>query len=111
MPGNVLKPFCPACSNRLDIWVGNDAKLRYTCPKGCPLTYPDENPQPAMATIFGIQIPNEGAYVNNCWNCESFVDSRLPHMCPRDVNNGRNDLFCCPNCGESMKNYKGTRPV
>jgi len=100
------RPFCQQCGDLQEIWLGLDGQLRYVCPRRCLILNYGANVQ----VVLNQKIEPAGKpYINNCWNCESFIDSRLPHLCPRDSED-HNDLFCCPNCGESMKKFPGPRP-
>ncbi len=103
----VLLPYCQECGKVCDIWIGTDGLKRYICTDKCKIL----NWQLPLEILIGTMISNANMYVNHCWNCPSGIDSRLPDICPRDEAEGRNDLFCCPNCGQSMRNFPGRRPI
>ena len=93
-----IDPICKTCGTINEIWTGSDGVLRYICPNKC-------NEQAFLLpveTLYGQKVlSREKIYVSHCWNCDGYVDSRLPAICPRDENH----LFKCCKCGKSMKEF------
>ena len=100
----VLEPMCKKCGQICNIWIGLDGITRYICPD----LHLIENYGVDVSVLCGAQVVSrEATYVNHCWNCSSYIDSRLPQLCPRDIAEGYNHLFCCPHCGMSMRQFPG----